>query len=338
MITENNNNNNNTHESVPGNTPNPDNDYGQIMLRLVEMEDRVDEIDARTRELLESIDSDEDDDSNDDNDESEEFDYETVSTESIDSYAKCMEEEYLKIIEKDDKNAEAMYNLGILYECDYYDLIKAKKYYLMADKLNYPQAAVALGTFYMDLESFKTAIKYYLKAIEYYNNDNNCILKSSIAQVMNDLGTIYDSPYNDNRDEEKAIKYYLMAIEHGDNAALCNLAELYYEREDYKEALEYFEKYKQVSDNDNENDDECDPEEIKDYIEKCKKRINGSRKLEKLYCDIFKDNCNICTDSLIGASCGIDIFVCGHAFHKKCMNKWTKTNKETCPTCREDAE
>lgn len=44
----------------------------------------------------------------------------------------------------------------------------------------------------------------------------------------------------------------------------------------------------------------------------------------------MESECPVCYDSL---TTGVYKTPCGHAFHKKCMTRWTETNN-TCPMCR----
>ncbi|NBX48588.1 hypothetical protein EBT25_01380 [bacterium] len=44
----------------------------------------------------------------------------------------------------------------------------------------------------------------------------------------------------------------------------------------------------------------------------------------------MESECPVCYESL---TTGVYKTPCGHAFHKKCMTRWTETNN-TCPMCR----
>ncbi len=81
--------------------------------------------------------------------------------------------------------------------------------------------------------------------------------------------------------------------------------------------------------------------EIKDAVEYANKILkNGlihlfdKRKLNKIYCDdINTAECIICTAKLIGQCTGIEIFLCGHIFHKSCLKRLQSSN--ICPVCRQ---
>ena len=84
-----------------------------------------------------------------------------------------------------------------------------------------------IGIIYNEIEDYKKAEKYYLKAINTGNND-----------ALNNLANLYCTEY---KDYKKAKTYYLRAIETGNNDALYNLALLYEsELKDYKKAEEYY--------------------------------------------------------------------------------------------------
>lgn len=44
------------------------------------------------------------------------------------------------------------------------------------------------------------------------------------------------------------------------------------------------------------------------------------------------DECSICLTNLILED--QKDLVCGHSFHRMCLEKWEKQNKNTCPMCR----
>ena len=46
-------------------------------------------------------------------------------------------------------------------------------------------------------------------------------------------------------------------------------------------------------------------------------------------------SCNICLDTLLAKDANVAIRCCGKEFHQRCLEKWFRLNKKTCPTCRE---
>ena len=46
-----------------------------------------------------------------------------------------------------------------------------------------------------------------------------------------------------------------------------------------------------------------------------------------------KDDCGVCLDEYLCRE-GIRKLDCGHAFHKKCIDKWFISGSRTCPMCR----
>ncbi len=112
------------------------------------------------------------------------------------------------------KNASAMNNLGILHQAEYKNLAKAKQYYLMAIKNGNVSAMNNLGWLYhFKIKDMRKAKQYYLMAVE-----------KGQVDAMNNLGRLYENEFND---AVKAEQYYLMAIEHGDIHAIFNLGLLY---------------------------------------------------------------------------------------------------------------
>ena len=61
------------------------------------------------------------------------------------------------------------------------------------------------------------------------------------------------------------------------------------------------------------------PDSFDDYYEK--------------YFDITCDICSICRDEIMKNSLTISI-PCKHNFHIRCITKWIRTGKKTCPVCR----
>ena len=46
-----------------------------------------------------------------------------------------------------------------------------------------------------------------------------------------------------------------------------------------------------------------------------------------------KDTCPICLEQYVKGTYKRTL-ICGHTFHKKCVDKWFKTSPNTCPVCR----
>jgi Tfp pilus assembly protein PilF len=236
---------------------------------------------------------------------------------------------YLKIIEIDNEHIEALFKLGYLYHRNMINLEKAEEYYLRAVDKDHVMAAYYLGILYFESNKKKDAEKYNLKTIE-LNEEYREI--SWIGDVLNRLGRIYEEFGN----RDKCIEYYMRAIDECDNNhSKLNLGHFYFSEKNYAEALVYYSKY-------NSN---MKSKTIDEFIEKCRENLKSNRKLEKIYTDIATGCCSICSEPFIGTSSGLDTFLCGHSFHKKCIDKWIrakdkdkKKNIPTCPECREEIE
>jgi hypothetical protein len=63
------------------------------------------------------------------------------------------------------------------------------------------------------------------------------------------------------------------------------------------------------------------------------KFISTYNRFKKNDSDIGKE-CVICTD-LFRLNEGKRTLVCGHVYHKKCIDKWILDYKTTCPLCRQ---
>jgi tetratricopeptide (TPR) repeat protein len=250
---------------------------------------------------------------------------------------KIAEKLYLKVLETNSDNYVSLYRLGRIYDVNYHKYPTAEKYYLKSVKFDHPFVTIAyyhLGNLNLADER-KKAEKYYLKALELNdkNDDKIKLDEKEIGDIMNNLGYVYEKLGN----YTKAEEYHNKAIEHKNYRSYSYLGGLYYDKENYTQALIYYEKYKKFCE---ENNEYC---EVLPGIEKCKEFIKGNKKLEKIYTDISTGSCSICADSFLGTSGGIDIFVCGHAFHKKCIKKWTEENdkhekEHRCPECREEID
>ncbi len=194
-------------------------------------------------------------------------------------------------------------NLGFIYHNFLNDMEIAEEYYNKAVEIGSYHAMCNLGILY------KNYYKNYDKAIEWYIKAINAGSKSS----MNNLAFIYDEIYNN---YDKAIEWYIKAIESGSIIAVNNLYLLL----EIKPIL-----IKKIYDIVN-NNNFC-IEKYPDLYNKLK--IYKSNILTKVYGDIKTDNCNICLEQLMGINSGINILLCGHLFHTKCLN-----NINNCPTCR----
>jgi len=124
---------------------------------------------------------------------------------------------------------------------------------------------------------------------------------------MNNLGFLY---HNENNDIENALKWFTRAVESGSNVAAWNLGCLYENTLKDIKTAEFW--YKKASDTGHKG---------------AIKKMKEFRKLDKIYIgddivnDCFKNNtCNICMDPLLGSS-EIIITICGHVYHKACLDK-----------------
>ncbi len=178
-------------------------------------------------------------------------------------------------------DAEAMYNLGILYYNEG-DKEKAKEWYEKSASKGNAKAMNNLGIFYYnkgDKEKAKkwlekavtkgnTAVMYNLgllydkegnkeKAKEWYEKSAS----KGNAYAMNNLGVFY---YNKG-DKEKAKKWLEKAASKGDVAAMNNLGEFYYKEGDKEKAKEWYEKSASRG-----------SKKAKEVLEKMKKKIKSN--------------------------------------------------------------
>lgn len=149
-----------------------------------------------------------------------------VLYENKNNYAEA-EKSYLKAIEKG--NLTALENLAYLYqEQKKYD--KSIKYY--QEYLKYIEKDTVysnLGWVYEETGKLEEAKKYFMKSAE--------IGKDGYAE--NRLGLIYDETYGN---QKEALKWYLKSAEKGNYTAQRNLAILYLNMEDYREAEKWIKK------------------------------------------------------------------------------------------------
>lgn len=136
------------------------------------------------------------------------------------------EEALLMSVDKGD--ADAMYNLALLYETEYKDYKQAEEYYRMAVDKGHVEAMNNLGVLYkFECKDLKQAEKYYRMAVD-----------KGYVGAMNNLGLLYVAEY---KDFDQAEKYFLMAADKGHVEAMNNLGVLYKtERKDLKQAEEYY--------------------------------------------------------------------------------------------------
>ncbi len=136
-------------------------------------------------------------------------------------------EQYYKMaVEKGD--AEAMFNLALLYEDQFKDFTKAKQYYEMGVEKGDAGAMFNLALLY------KTKFRDFAKAKQYYK----MAAKKGHAGAMNNLALLYKTEF---KDFAKTEQYYKMAIEKGSADAMYNLALLYYaEFKDFAKTEQYY--------------------------------------------------------------------------------------------------
>jgi TPR repeat protein len=240
---------------------------------------------------------------------------------------KNAEKYYLRLI--DHKDPEAMYKLGLIYEQSFLDHKKAKYYYLMASELDHTTATYTLGNIYYNEGSLEQAESCYLKIIEKINKSDDSADNVSelsiedLGNIMNMLGLIYDTK----GDFERAEEYFKKAIDYDFWLAYYNLGAMYFqEYKDYSEALYYFEMYNTHGSNDPEYSDYF--EDLVFFLKTCRKCLNdpeghnnpdGHRKsLDQINTDLDSECC-LCWKPLMGTSSGINILVCGHAYHTNCL-------------------
>jgi tetratricopeptide (TPR) repeat protein len=114
--------------------------------------------------------------------------------------------------------------LGFIYEIQQkFDL--AEIYYLKAIDYGENNALIYLASLYTEKQKFDLAEKYFLKAIE--NGDNKALFGLALL-------------YNKQQKFDLAEKYFLKAIEYGDNEALFGLALLYENLEKFDLAEKHY--------------------------------------------------------------------------------------------------
>ena len=78
-------------------------------------------------------------------------------------------------------------------------------------------------------------------------------------------------------------------------------------------------------------------DELKPYFKNCNEINNCLCKPEKIKKNdnILKENCFICMENYVSNEFKRVLPNCNHYFHKRCIDKWLKTNA-TCPICRDN--
>jgi len=72
-----------------------------------------------------------------------------------------------------------------------------------------------------------------------------------------------------------------------------------------------------------------------DTIQKTKIRsIGGYKKIKESHCDLLNENCPICLEKFNTGEYYRKL-KCNHLFHKKCIDRWIKKDKNECPMCRD---
>jgi tetratricopeptide (TPR) repeat protein len=131
------------------------------------------------------------------------------------------------------QTATELYNEGVKLESDekYKEAIMAFKNAIVK-KPDYAEALYELGWCYNELQEYKNAITYLNKAKDY---------EPSTAKIYFELGYAYDSDGS----TDEAVTHYKKALElHPEYySADRNLGDIYYNKEDYTLAAEYFKSY-----------------------------------------------------------------------------------------------
>lgn len=163
-----------------------------------------------------------------------------------------VEKDYQKAIDllkkayETDENVNALNALGEIYENGYgveKDYAEAIKYYSLCEEKNDPIGIRKLGKMYENgygvERDYKKAMDLYLKAIEF----SAFSLGSSVAQM--DIGSLYENGLGVDKDIDKALEWYKKSANHPtlhSGEAAYKAAFIYYDKKDYKNAKEYFEK------------------------------------------------------------------------------------------------
>lgn len=138
---------------------------------------------------------------------------------------------------------KSMYYLGRIYEEEKWGGIsvdKAIKYYKKASKLGNPYASYRLGRIYEDEEGIESS---YTKAMRYfYLAIKNSSSQKITAYSLNSIASFYEYGQGVKQNEDKAIELYLQSLDsYWNEYALFALGHIYEYREDYNQAIYYYE-------------------------------------------------------------------------------------------------
>ena len=139
-------------------------------------------------------------------------------------------------------NAEAMFNLGLLYANGQgvtQDYVRAREWYEKAAEKGFPSAMGNLGVLYHNgqgvAQDYVWAREWYEKAAE-----------KGFPRAMGNLGVLYHNDQGVAQDYAKAREWYEKAAANGNATAMLNLGQLYEEgwgvAQDYGKAREWYEK------------------------------------------------------------------------------------------------
>ena len=139
-------------------------------------------------------------------------------------------------------NAEAMFNLGLLYANGQgvtQDYVRARDWYEKAAEKGFPSAMGNLGVLYHNGQG---VAQDYGKAREWYEK----AAEKGFPRAMGNLGVLYHNDQGVAQDYAKAREWYEKAAANGNATAMLNLGQLYEEgwgvAQDYGKAREWYEK------------------------------------------------------------------------------------------------
>ena len=139
-------------------------------------------------------------------------------------------------------NAEAMFNLGLLYANGQgvtQDYVRAREWYEKAAEKGFPSAMGNLGVLYHNGQG---VAQDYGKAREWYEK----AAEKGFPRAMGNLGLLYHNDQGVAQDYAKAREWYEKAAANGNATAMLNLGQLYEEgwgvAQDYGKAREWYEK------------------------------------------------------------------------------------------------
>jgi len=139
-------------------------------------------------------------------------------------------------------NAEAMFNLGLLYANGQgvtQDYVRAREWYEKAAEKGFPSAMGNLGVLYHNGQG---VAQDYGKAREWYEK----AAEKGFPRAMGNLGVLYHNDQGVAQDYAKTRERYEKAAANGNATAMLNLGQLYEEgwgvAQDYGKAREWYEK------------------------------------------------------------------------------------------------